>query len=201
MNWKDSKIIIIMVILALAAGYFIGYEIYGVKQTAVATVNGEKITKQQLYDQMLKSSGEDTLNSLISQKLVEMEIKKQNIAVSDDEIQTELQKYYDNYGGEEGFAAALAQYGYTQEEFRKEIVTELSVRKILEPQISITDDELKSYFEENKTMFTPEGGTADFEKSKDDVRDALMQSKLNDAYSTWLDNLNQQYTVKNYLYG
>ncbi len=200
MNWKSSKTIIVIV-LALAVGYLIGYAVYGARQNTVASVNGEKITKQQLYDEMLRSSGEDTLNSLISQKLVAIEITKQNITVSDEEVQTELQKYYDAYGGEDGFSQTLSENGYTLDEFKKEIVTELSIRKILEPQITITDDELKSYFEENKTLFTPEGQTADFEKSKNDVRDALMQSKLETEYSTWQDNLYQQYSVKNYLYG
>ncbi|MEA4924471.1 MAG: SurA N-terminal domain-containing protein [Syntrophomonadaceae bacterium] len=200
MNWKHSKTII-AIVLALAAGYLIGYAVYGARQNTVASVNGEEITKQQLYDEMLRASGEDTLNSLISQKLVAMEIKKQNITVSDEEVQTELQKYYDAYGGEDGFGQTLSENGYTLDEFKKEIVTELSIRKILEPQITITDEELKSYFEENKTLFTPEGQTADFEKSKNDVRDALMQSKLENEYSTWQDNLYQQYSVKNYLYG
>jgi foldase protein PrsA len=201
MNSKNSKTIVAMIILAIVIGFLIGYGVFRPRQDVVASVNGEKLTKEQLYNELLKSNGEEALNSLISQKIIELEMNKQQIVVSDEEVQTELQKYYDNYGGEEGFNEALASSGYTLEEFKKETINELGVRKILEPQITITDEEMKSYFEENKTQFTPEGQTADFEKSKADVREALLQSKIATEYSTWMDNLYQQYAVKNYLYG
>lgn len=199
MKWNNPKTIALIIILATAIGFLVGYGVFKPKQDAVASVNGEKISKAQLYDEMVKSSGDEALNSLISKKLVELETSKQKIVISDEEIQNELQKYYDNYGGEEGFSQALASNGFTLEEFKQEIATELSIKKILEPQITITDEELKSYFDENKTLFTPEGQEANFETSKADVREAVMQNKLQEAYSTWMDNLYQQYSVQNYL--
>jgi len=201
MKWNSPKTITLIIMLATVIGFLVGYAVFKPTQDAVASVNGEEISKQQLYDEMIKSNGEEALNSLISQKLVELEINKQKIVISDEEVQNELQKYYDNYGGEEAFNEALAANGYTLEKFKQEIVNELSVRKILEPQITISDEEMKSYFEENKTLFTPEGQAADFEKSKADVREALLQSKLETEYSSWMENLYQQYAVKNYLNG
>lgn len=198
---NNPKIITLMLILAAIIGFLLGYGGFKPNQDAVASVNGEKITKDQLYDLMVKSNGEEALNSLISAKLVELETAKQNIVISDQEIQTELQKYYDNYGGEAGFNQALASNGFTLEEFKKEIVNELSIRKILEPQITITDEELKTYFEENKTMFAAEGQEANLEASEAEVREALLQTKLEEAYSSWMDSLYQQYSVKNYLKG
>ena len=201
MKWNSPRTIACLIILAAVIGVLIGYGLFRSKEVAAASVNGEKITKDQLYDVMLKSGGKEALDSLISQKLVALEANKKNIVVSDQEVQTELQKYYDNYGSEDAFSQELAKNGYTLEEFKKEIVNEQSIRKILEPQIPITDEEMKNYFDENKTMFTPQGRTANYEASKAEVREALLQSKLETQYSTWIDSLYQQYSVKNYLYG
>jgi len=199
MKWNSPKTITVIILLAAVIGFLLGYGVFKPNQGAVASINGQKISKQQLYDVMVKSNGEEALNSLISKKLVELETSKQKIVISDEELQNELQKYYDNYGGQAGFNEALAANGYTLEEFKQEIVNELSIRKNLEPQITITDEELKTYFEENKTLFTAEGQEANFEASKDEVREALLQTKLEEEYSTWIDNLYQQYSVKNYL--
>ena len=38
----------------------------------------------------------------------------------------------------------------TEKEFKDNIVEYLSLRKLLEPRIEITDEEIKAYFEENK---------------------------------------------------
>jgi foldase protein PrsA len=200
MKWKSTIAIAGLVILAAVIGGFIGHLAIKPKEVAVASVNGENITKDQLYDEMLKSGGKDSLDTLISQKLVTLEAAKQNIVISDDDIQTELQKYYDNYGSQDAFNQALASNGYTLDQFKTEVVSELTIKQILEPTITITDDEMKSYFDDNKTQFAPEGQTADYETSKADVREAVLQSKIEAAYSPWIDTLYQQYSVKNYLY-
>lgn len=203
MQREKSNIIIIAsaIILCLVIGFLVGNRIYKSDQEAVASVNGVKITKEQLYNEMLKSNGEQTLDILISDQLIQIETAKQNIVVTDEEVQAELQNYYDYYGGEEAFNEALAGSGYTLDEVKKQIENELSVRKILEPQITITDEELKSYFETNKAQFAQDEQEPDFEESKDKVREALLQEKLQTQYDTWLQSLYDQYTVENYLAG
>lgn len=198
---KHKIILACTIILCLAAGFLVGYNVNKSDQEAVASVNGEKVTKQQLYDEMVKSNGAQTLDTLISRKLIQLEAAKQNIVVSDDEIQAELQNYYDYYGGEESFNETLASSGFTLDEIKAEIADELKVRKILEPQITITDDEMKSYFEENKSQFSQDGQEATYEASKDKVREALLEQKLQSEYGTWIQSLYDQYTVNNYLAG
>ena len=44
----------------------------------------------------------------------------------------------------------------TEKEFKENIIEYLSIRKIIEPRIEITDEEIKAYFEENKESFNKE---------------------------------------------
>ena len=63
----------------------------------------------------------------------------------------------EQYGGQETFNMLLAQNGVTEDLFKEQIEQNLKVTKILEPSIEITDDEIKTYFEDNKASFdTPE---------------------------------------------
>ncbi|MCG0276644.1 MAG: peptidylprolyl isomerase [Thermosediminibacteraceae bacterium] len=146
-----SCLIVATVILVLIAGCSAG----GSKEV-VARVNGEEISKEELYDVMVKSIGREALDYLISQKIIELEAKKQNISVSEEEIQKELEKVYEYYGGEEAFKLNLQMNGYSLEEYKKDLAREIKIKKLLEPKISITEDELKAYFEENKEDFDRE---------------------------------------------
>ncbi len=58
----------------------------------VAKVSDQVITKDQLYDAMVEQNGEQVLNSLISEKIIELEAKKQNIEVSDEEVEEKIKK-------------------------------------------------------------------------------------------------------------
>src|SRR5690606_13685273 len=68
--------------------------------TVVATVNGEKITKEDLYNFLVKTNGEQALNVVIIEKIVRLEAEKENIEVTKDAIQAEMDKMIDEFGGE-----------------------------------------------------------------------------------------------------
>lgn len=154
---KRSVIIIIsFLILSIALAFVAGCGNANSSQDVVASVNGEKITKNELYEEMLKQNGQQALDSLITQKVIELEAKKQNIVVNDQDTQKELDKYYQSYGSEEAFNQALEMNGYSPDDVKKELALNIKVNKLLEPRISITEEDLKNYYEENKSQFARE---------------------------------------------
>lgn len=158
MKWKclsKSNTLIILAILTTALALGAIFYIKG-KSEVVARVNGEKITKTELYDLMVKQSGQEALDALISERIVQFEAKKQNIAVSEQDIQNELEKYYASYGGQEAFIQTLTNAGYSLDDVKKDVELSLKIRKLVEPRILISEDELKAYFEENKASFAQE---------------------------------------------
>ena len=119
----------------------------------VATVGDEKITKDELYEVLVQSAGQQALTAMIDDKVVLLELKKEKVSVSDKEVDAELAIYVENAGGQEAFDAALKQNTMTEKEFKQNIIDYLSIRKIIEPRIEITDEDIKAYFEENKESF------------------------------------------------
>lgn len=126
------------------------------KDEVIAKVEGETITKNDLYEILAKQYGSSTMNYLIDNKIVEIEAEKENIKLSDKEIEEEMQSYIELNGGEEAFNNILEQSRITKEDIERDIINYLKIVKLLEPKIKITDEAMKTYFEENKESFNEE---------------------------------------------
>ncbi|OCT15848.1 hypothetical protein A8709_09485 [Paenibacillus pectinilyticus] len=123
----------------------------------VATVNGVAISSTQLYDAMVASGGSKMLDSMISDELVKQEAKKAGIQVTDADITNEIQSIKSTYSSEDEFNQALTNYGMTMDDLKKSMTTQVMLKKILTPQVKITDDDIKKYYDENlESMKTPE---------------------------------------------
>lgn len=153
-NMKRNIALIIAIVLI--ASTIISVTLYMNRDnsnTVVATVNGEKITKEDLYNFLVKTNGEQALNVLIIEKIVRLEAEKENIEVTKDDIQAEMDKMIEEFGGEEAFNNALTFYGVKRADMEYDIEMNLYLERLLEPVIEITEDEMKNYFEENKDSF------------------------------------------------
>lgn len=114
----------------------------------VATVNGQNISKEDMYQAMYGRVGSATLDQLVVRLLVQQEAKKAGVSVSDAELQAEIQKMIDEqYGSEDMFNATLQYYGMTREAFEEEWRTYLTAEKILKPTLSVSDEDIQAYFE------------------------------------------------------
>lgn len=132
------------------------------KGEAVATVNGTAIEKDALYEQMVKTSGAEALEGMISDEIIRQEAEKADITVTQDEIDAEMAVYEENYGGAEGLASAIETSGMTMEDLENEMETYLKIEKLIGPDIEITDEAIQTYFEENKAAL---GQSAEVEAS------------------------------------
>ncbi|HYK71671.1 MAG TPA: peptidylprolyl isomerase [Pseudoneobacillus sp.] len=138
-----------MVLVAVVIIFSIGFS----KSEVVAKVGKENITKDELYTMLVKQYGTEALESLISQKVVDLEAEKKKLKVTEKEKEEKLQSLIKSYGDEESFTKALEQNGVKMDDVKNDIKDYLLTRKLLEPRIKITENEMKSYFDENKDTY------------------------------------------------
>ena len=119
----------------------------------VATVNGEKISQEELTETLMTQYGVAALDTLITNKIFEMEAESEGLSVAEKEIQAELTELIETYGGQEEYEAVLDANNIEEEALLEDISTHLLQTKVLEKVINITDEELATYFEENKTTY------------------------------------------------
>ena len=137
---------VILIVMALLFGT-------AFNKDTVASVDGETITKGELYDVMVKQYGQDSLSYLIDNKIVDVVAEKENVKISDEDVDAKMKGFIEANGGEESFHDALEQSGMTEKDIETEIVNYLKLVKLLESEVDITDEEMKTYFEENKDSF------------------------------------------------
>lgn len=119
----------------------------------VAKVNNEVVTKGELYDYLVKENGQTALNSLIANKIIDIEAKSKNVEVTEEDVQKQIDKIAEQYGGRETFEQFLEMYGTSLDDIEENIKINAKIEKLLGPDVEIEEDEMKAYFEENKESF------------------------------------------------
>lgn len=124
-------------------------------RSVVATVNGDEITRDQLFDSMFARGGQEALENLITRKLIIQEAEKKGITVSEEEVDGEVRSIIDDsfQGSEEDFIAALDFYGLNMEDFREDAYLNLLVRKVAMDEIDLSETAAREFYDENSALF------------------------------------------------
>jgi foldase protein PrsA len=124
---------------------------------AVAKVNGVTIGKAALYDALVKAGGSQTLQSLVSEELVRQEGDKAGVEVTDADLDKELASIKKSFPSEAEFEQALIQYNITLDKLKEDMKIQALLRKMLEPQVKVSDEDVKTYYDTNlESLKTPE---------------------------------------------
>jgi foldase protein PrsA len=121
--------------------------------SAVATVNGQKITKAD-FDKKLETSptGRGVLNQMIQSDLIDQYAKENNIEPTDAQINAEEDKVKARYPNGQ-FEQIVKQQGLTDADvkgiFRQQLVLQQAVSKNVPP---VTDAQIKDYFNRNHAL-------------------------------------------------
>lgn len=190
-NFKIGLLIVLVLIISIGAIYFNNRT---KAEGIVAKVNNESITKDDLYEALVAENGKAVLDMLITNKIIDLELKKQNLSITEEDIQKEIQIIAEQYGGQKNFEQMLTSYGYSLDNIKTNIEKNLQIKKLLEPQITITEDEMKSFFEENKDSFNVDEQVkarhilVESEEKAKEVKDKLLAgedfTKMASEYST-----------------
>ncbi len=148
-------------------------------RNAIIKVNNEAITKQQyqqafdavannsMFSQMGIDMKKDpnsfmhlmlkdrVVNELIVKKLLDQEIKKKHIKVSNEDIDNKLKTIIDKVGSKDKFNQILKENGISASQFRKDLTDEVKVEKLVDTLsvVSVSDTEAKKFYEKNIEQF------------------------------------------------
>lgn len=154
-KFKAGKYIVLAMVLILGLS-LAGCKKDEAKSEVVATVDNINITKDELYDLLVEQYGAKTLDALISDKIIELEVAKNKVEISSEEVDKEVESMANYYGGMEALDNAMKSYNMTMEDMKDNVKMNLSLKKLVGSNIIISDEEIVSYFEENKEKFNQE---------------------------------------------
>lgn len=164
------------------------------KGEVVAEINGEAITKEELYQEMLKQGGKQLLDRMIDQKLIQQAAKEKGVTATEEQIRERMDEMKEQLGGDASFQMYLAQYGITEESLKQDVRHQLLIEGLLKPEIKVSEEEMKAYFEENKDMFgEPEKVKARHILVKSEAQAKEIRAKLDQGES--FEELAKQYST------
>jgi len=111
----------------------------------VATVNGEKITKQMLADIMFDWDASMTLEEVLDQRIVGQEARKAGVVITAAEIKAKIDEIKTKIPPGQTFEEALRGIGMTPGHYFARVKFQLQMEGILKKQVKVTDEDLSGY--------------------------------------------------------
>lgn len=132
----------------------------------VATVNANEITETELNEiaaayqqQTMKPEVSEEekkmlLESLIDNKLLQVEAAERNLEVTDELLNQQLSYFYQQYGGEENLKALLEKQGVDLndiiENMKVDLQGQLAAKAEIDEKLNLTDEDLQAFYDANK---------------------------------------------------
>lgn len=161
----------------------------------VATVNGKPISRSQLNHVLANRYGNSTLDGLVDQSLIEAELKKQKVDISEDQIKDKLKEIEKSLPQGTTLDQAMQTQGLTLNEVKTDLKLQLGVQKLLESKIEISDTEITEFMKTNGKFLT---STTEAEQ-KEEALKSIKSTKLYEAISSWITDLRQKASIKRFL--
>ena len=115
-------------------------------------LNDKKIDKKSFMYLMIKDK---VVNELIVRTLIEDEVEKRGIKVSNKDAEAALNKAIAQVGSKAKFNEILKQYGVSLAEFKRDLVEEVKMKKLVDmlEKVTVTEADAKKYYNQNLSKF------------------------------------------------
>lgn len=188
---RDWKLVFFAVLVIGLIGLFLTNK--GLLLAAV--VNGKPIFRWELNKAMTERYGAQTLEGMVSERLIAEEAAKANVSVSQDEIDTKEKEIVRGLGGDVSIEEVLQYQGMTKEDFDNQIKLQLTVQKLLGKDIQITDNDINNFIATNRAMLS---ATVPAEL-QEEARAAILEMKIGEKIQPWFTEVKQKASILRYL--
>ena len=149
-SWALTAVVSMSVIIGGLLGALIVRRRHQAQQI-VAAVNGTTITQGQFFGRLQKASGPATLHAMVEEELRLQFAKKYNVLPTDADVEAQLAKLQ----AQPGFNEQLAASGESLQDMRRTILLQLAQANVVAKDISVTDDEARSYYQTQSNPANP----------------------------------------------
>jgi foldase protein PrsA len=185
-----TKVALIVVVLGLVAIFVSNKGLL-----VAAVVNGRPIFRWQLTSVMTSRFGQQTLDSMISQALIDEQARKAGITIAQADIAKKESDLVQSLGGNVSLDDVLKYQGMTKADFEDQLRLQLTVEKLLGKDITITDAEVDGYIATNGSTLTAttEAGL------REEAKQALFSQQINDKLQTWFSEVKTKAKILRFL--
>lgn len=170
---------------------------------SIAVVNGSRISRDSYHKKLETLYGQTVAAQMIDEEIIKQEAKKADISATKAEIQEKLDAIISDVGGQEAYESVLKANGIEEKALKDQLELNIITRKIMEPTLKYTDDDIKAFFDQyssvifpNETAALEEGAKLDYEQYKNETKEYFIQQQIEQEKPNWLDGLYTEYKIQ-----
>ena len=185
-----GRVAVVVVILGLVA-FFVSHK----GLVVAAVVDGRPIFRWQLNSVMTARYGAQTLDSMISQSLIDEQAQKAGVSVSGADIAKKETDLVKSLGSNVSLDDVLKYQGMTKADFEDQLRLQLTVEKLLGKDITITDADVDGYLASNAATLT----ATDEAGQREEAKQAIFSQDINNKLQTWFTGIKAKASILNFL--
>lgn len=160
-----------------------------------AVVDGKPVFSWELNRVLVDRYGKQTLEGIISERLIAGEAKKQNVMLSPSDIKIREDEIVKGLGNGMPLEELLKIQGLSKEEFDRQIALQLTVQKILGKDLVITQDDIDTFIASNRaTLVATEEASLQSE-----AKQAILDAKIGEKLQPWFNELKAKTKILRFL--
>jgi hypothetical protein len=143
------------------------------------------------------------LDRLIDQDLLREQMQSADFkTVRSEEVTKAFETFKSDYGAGASWPAALAAYGISEGTIRSHVEAELNQLRLIDlrlrPEIQIDPESVRTYYEKQLLPKLPPGQHPSLQEATPNIRELLVQQKMNESLDSWLEALRSQAQIERF---
>lgn len=190
-SWKQPKVIALaIIILGLLALFLTNKSIL-----VAAIVNGRPIFRWELNKVLVSRFGKQTLEQLISERLIAAAAAKEGVTVSQRDIEAKVAEVTKGIGDQAQLDQLLSYQGMTRSEFESQIRLQLLIRNLLGKGITVTEADIDNFIATSGALLA----STEPAKLREEAKQAIFDTKVGEKLQVWFEQLRQNASIQRFL--
>lgn len=187
----NTKVLYLIVgILALSALFLANKSLL-----VAAVVDGRPVWSWELNRVLVDRYGKQTLEGMISEKLIAVEAQKNKVVLNPAEVNSREEEIVKGLGGGMSLEEILKIQGLSKDEFDRQITLQLTVQKILGKDLTITEADIDNFIATNRaTLVATETASLRME-----AKQAILDAHIGEKLQPWFNELKTKAKILRFL--
>ncbi|MBI4062308.1 SurA N-terminal domain-containing protein [Candidatus Gottesmanbacteria bacterium] len=190
-SWKSPKMIALAIVVVGLIALFLtnkGLLIAGM-------VNGKPIFRWDLNKVLTSRFGQQTLEQIISERLIADAASKEGVMVTKEEIQAKVAEITAGLGQNANLDELLSMQGMSRSEFESQVRLQLLIRNLLGRDINITEADIDNYIATSGALLA----STEPAKLREEAKQAIFDSKVGEKLQVWFEELRANASIQRFL--
>lgn len=181
-NRVSPKTLKIVIVLAVLAG--VAYLLKGL--FVVALINNVPLTRIEVLKELESRYGQQVADEIVTNKLILQEAKKQGKLATNEQVEEEMNNIKASVEAQGmTFEDALSLQGTNEAKVRESILVYKSAQNLIADTISVSEEEVLGYFDENQALYEDKA----YDDVKEEIKNQLIDQKLQSQLFTYIQDL------------